>query len=234
LERLTEAVSWRCLFQGLQMQFTSDMSVDPTLQPGNGAHAQACEAILLSYGHEEAAFDRFLVAAHRCDPSIERFGWVMRQYPSRAPRNILLALAQDDPRGTARWFDVAVFLGEIELAEEFLTEDEIGSPGVLRATINFCESAPEFALTCALAATTTAIRGNGARYSRRELRLFRQACARAASKCSSGSGVIKKIRSYVRTVDHRNLVQEGREIFLWLKAACDGVDRITLTAETND
>jgi len=103
------------------------MSVDPTLQPGNGAHAQACEAILLSYGHEE-----------------------------------------------------------------FLTEGEISSPGVLRATINFCESAPEFALTCALAATTTAIQGNGARYSRRERRLFRQACARAASKCSSGSGVIKK------------------------------------------
>jgi hypothetical protein len=66
-----------------------------------------CEAILLSSGMAEEAYERYGLRANRGATYLATFRAVARKYPHRAPRDILAELVKTTPGDEGKWFAAA-------------------------------------------------------------------------------------------------------------------------------
>jgi hypothetical protein len=116
------------------------------------ALARCCEQILLARGDVEAAYQRYGLTANQAITHLARFRAIVRKYPHKEPREILLDLARSTPGEEGKWFaaakDAGLFAEALTLACQSPPDPKV----LARAARDFAETRPQFAADAGLAA----------------------------------------------------------------------------------
>lgn len=125
------------------------------------AIAQACEKILLSSGLHEEAYKRYAIAANQNTTHLATFRAIVKKYPQLPQADILRDLVASHPGSEGKWFAAAKDAGLFELAIELVQKSPTDPRTLIRATRDFAEQQPEFAISAGLCALNWISRGYG-------------------------------------------------------------------------
>lgn len=119
-----------------------------------------CEEILLAAGRREEAYERYALTANHANTGLATFRQIAKKYPEIEPQRILtdLADASGDP---GRWFAAAKDAGHRDLALRFATTGRTDPKTLSRASRDFLESDPVFALRVGRLAVERILAGYG-------------------------------------------------------------------------
>jgi len=108
-----------------------------------------CERVLLQAGRQDEAYRRYAPLSSSQTTYLATYRAILKKYPERDPRQVLLDLAGTAGRG--KWFAAAKEAGFLDLALEFA--GEAANAGTLaRAARDFVKSNPEWAMQVAVIA----------------------------------------------------------------------------------
>jgi tetratricopeptide (TPR) repeat protein len=126
----------------------------------NSAVDAECEEILLSAGRRAEAYERYALTANQANTGLATFRQIAKKYPEINPQRILtdLAEATGDP---GRWFAAAKDAGHLDLALRFATTGRTDPKTLSRASRDFLESDPGFALRIGRLAVARILAGYG-------------------------------------------------------------------------
>ncbi|WP_028232001.1 hypothetical protein [Paraburkholderia mimosarum] len=131
------------------------------LNSPDGQIAQACEAILLSSGLADEAYQRYAREANQGTTYLATFRAIAKKYPHIAPETILRDLVAASPGEPGKWFaaakDAGLFNQAIELANASPTDPRT----LTRAARDFAQKQPAFAMAAGLAALRWMSQGYG-------------------------------------------------------------------------
>ncbi len=113
--------------------------------------AEACEAILLSSGMAEDAYQRYAIEANQGTTNLATFRAIAKKYPNMSPEQILRDLVASTPGAEGKWFAAAKDAGLFNVAIELVTNSPTNPRTLARAARDFAESQPEFAVAAGLA-----------------------------------------------------------------------------------
>lgn len=116
------------------------------------AIAQACEAILLSSGMKDEAYQRYAIEANQGTTHLATFRAIAKKYPERAAADILRDLVASSPGAEGKWFAAAKDAGLLDLAASLAFRSPTDPRTLTRAARDFVGQAPAFAATCGMAA----------------------------------------------------------------------------------
>ncbi|QWF69936.1 hypothetical protein KEF85_11290 [Methylomonas paludis] len=125
------------------------------------AIAQTCEAILLSSGLAEAAYQRYALTANQNTTHLATFRAIVKKYPQLQPADILRDLIARHPGSEGKWFAAAKSAGLFDLATELAQQSPTDPRTLIRASRDFAEQRPEFAIAVGLSALNWIARGYG-------------------------------------------------------------------------
>lgn len=114
--------------------------------------AQACEAILLSSGMADEAYDRYSYEANQAGTYLATFRSICKKYPGRKPESILADLVDRTPGEEGKWFAPAKDAKLYDVALDLARKSPVDHRTLLRAVEDFAESQSGFALNCGLIA----------------------------------------------------------------------------------
>lgn len=117
-----------------------------------GQVAQACEAILLSSGLMDEAYQRYAIEANQATTHLATFRSIAKKYPSQPPEKILRDLIASTPGSEGKWFAAAKDAGLFDLATELASTSPTDPRTLARAARDFVEKQPPFAVAAGLAA----------------------------------------------------------------------------------
>lgn len=123
--------------------------------------AQACEAILLSSGMAEDAYQRYAIEANQGTTHLATFRAIAKKYPNTPPEQILRDLVASTPGAEGKWFAAAKDAGLLNVAIELATISPTDPRTLARAARDFAQSQPEFALAAGLASLRWISLGHG-------------------------------------------------------------------------
>jgi hypothetical protein len=105
----------------------------------------ACEKILLDVGRVDEAYEKYALTANGSSTGLATFRALVRKYPGRDPKKILLDLARstDEP---GRWFAAAKDAGFLDLALEFANTGSTDPRTLSRASRDFLKTDARFCL----------------------------------------------------------------------------------------
>jgi hypothetical protein len=126
----------------------------------NSAVDAECEEILLAAGRRTEAYERYALTANQANTGLATFRQIAKKYPEVDPQRILtdLAEASGDP---GRWFAAAKDAGHLDLALRFATTGRTDPKTLSRASRDFLESDPIFALRIGRLAVDRILAGYG-------------------------------------------------------------------------
>ena len=122
------------------------------LNAPTAAIARACEAILLSQGMKDEAYDRYAIEANQGTTHLATFRAMAKKYPDRPAAGILRDLIATEPGAEGKWFAAAKDAGLLDLAASLARRSPTDPRTLTRATRDFVGQAPAFAMTCGTAA----------------------------------------------------------------------------------
>lgn len=114
--------------------------------------AEACEAILLSSGLAEEAYQRYAVEANQGATHHATFRAIAKKYPDKSAIDILRDLVASSPGAEGKWFAAAKDAGLFELALELVSTSPADPRTLARAARDYAEERPVFAIGVGLAA----------------------------------------------------------------------------------
>ncbi|MCL5746398.1 MAG: hypothetical protein M1541_21115 [Acidobacteria bacterium] len=119
-----------------------------------------CEETLLAAGRRGEAYERYALTANQANTGLSAFRQIKRKYPEVEPQRILrdLAEASGDP---GRWFAAAKDAGHRDLALRFATTGRTDPKTLSRASRDFLECDPVFALRIGRLAVARILAGDG-------------------------------------------------------------------------
>ncbi|MCC6390060.1 MAG: hypothetical protein IT167_05630 [Bryobacterales bacterium] len=119
-----------------------------------------CEEILLAAGRRAEAYERYAITANLANTGLATFRQIAKKYPEVDPQRILrdLAEATGEP---GRWFAAAKDTGHLDLALRFATTGRTDPKTLSRASRDFLESDPGFALRIGRLAVARILAGEG-------------------------------------------------------------------------
>lgn len=119
-----------------------------------------CEEILLAAGRRAEAYERYAITANLANTGLATFRQIAKKYPEVDPQRILtdLAEATGDP---GRWFAAAKDAGHLDLALRFATTGRTDPKTLSRASRDYLESDPVFALRIGRLAVDRILAGDG-------------------------------------------------------------------------
>lgn len=119
-----------------------------------------CEEILLAAGRRAEAYERYALTANQANTGLSAFRQIAKKYPEVDPQRILtdLAEATGDP---GRWFAAAKDAGHLDLALRFATTGRTDPKTLSRASRDYLESDPVFALRIGRLAVDRILAGDG-------------------------------------------------------------------------
>lgn len=123
--------------------------------------SQVCESILLSAGLSEEAYQRYALEANTGKTNLARFRAITQKYPHKPPEEILRDLIASTPGSEGKWFAAAKDAGLFDLAVELAKLSPTDPQTLARATRDFAETLPDYALACGLAALRWISQGYG-------------------------------------------------------------------------
>ena len=123
--------------------------------------AQACEAILLSCGMLDEAYDRYALDANQSTTNLATFRAIAKKYPHKPAQDILRDLVASQPGAEGKWFAAAKHAGLFDMAIELATRSPTDPRTLARAARDYCEDRPDFAVASGLAALRWISLGHG-------------------------------------------------------------------------
>lgn len=123
--------------------------------------AQAFEAILLSSSFADESYRRYALAANQGTTNLATFRAIAKKYPSVPPEQILRDLIASTPGAEGKWFAAAKDAGLFDLAIELAARSPTDPRTLTRASRDYAEKQPDFALAAGLAALHWVSRGHG-------------------------------------------------------------------------
>ena len=123
--------------------------------------AQACEAILLSSGMFDEAYNRYAVKANRSTTNLSTFRAIAKKYPNKSARDILRDLIASQPGAEGKWFAAAKDAGLFDMAIELASSSPTDPRTLARAARDYGKDQPDFAITSGLAALRWISQGHG-------------------------------------------------------------------------
>ena len=123
----------------------------------------ACEseAILLSMGLADEAYERYAFEANMKPTHLATFRALTKKYPNKEPLHILQDLIDSQPGNEGKWFAAAKDAGFYDLAVKLVLEHPADPRTLARATKEFSEKNPPFAIACGMAGLRWIIEGYG-------------------------------------------------------------------------
>ena len=120
----------------------------------------ACEKILLGLGRVDEAYEKYASTANGSSTGLATFRAIVRKYPGRDPRKILLDLATSSGE-PGRWFAAAKDAGFLDLALEFAKAGRTDPRTLSRATRDFLKKDARFCLEVGMLAIQRILEGYG-------------------------------------------------------------------------
>ncbi|MFC1783337.1 tetratricopeptide repeat protein [Planctomycetota bacterium] len=110
-----------------------------------------CENILLAAGREDEAIEKYALNLRKYGTYISIYRNICKKYPNKDKRQILLDLIEKTG-SKGKWFAAAKSAGFLDLALECAETGESDPNTLLRATRDFADKEPEFAIQVGIAA----------------------------------------------------------------------------------
>ncbi|MCY7305500.1 MAG: hypothetical protein LH632_05010 [Rhodoferax sp.] len=123
--------------------------------------AQACEAILLSSGLGDAAYERYAIKANQCGTHLATYRTITKKYPHKAAPEILRDLVASTPGAEGKWFAAAKEAGLFAEAIALVQRSPADPRTLTRAANDFADKQPAFAMHSGLAALRWIANGDG-------------------------------------------------------------------------
>ena len=120
----------------------------------------ACEKILLDLGRADEAYEKYALTANGSSTGLATFRALVRKYPGRDPKKILLDLATSSGE-PGRWFAAAKDAGFLDLALEFANTGRTDPRTLSRASRDFLKKDARFCLEVGRLAIQRIIEGYG-------------------------------------------------------------------------
>ena len=114
--------------------------------------AETCEAILLSSGLADEAYQRYALVANRAGTYLATFRAICRKYPHKPPEDVLNDLVASTPGDEGKWFAAAKDAKLYDLALKFAHRSPVDHRTLIRSAQDFVTTEPQFALNSALLA----------------------------------------------------------------------------------
>jgi hypothetical protein len=123
--------------------------------------SQDCEAILLSSGLLDEAYNRYALEANVGTTNLATFRAIAKKYPHKPARDILRRLVESQPGAEGKWFAAAKDAGLFDLAIELVTRSPTDPRTLARAARDYCTEQPGFAVASGMAALHWISQGQG-------------------------------------------------------------------------
>jgi hypothetical protein len=119
-----------------------------------------CERILLDLGRMDEAYEKYALTANGSSTALATFRAIVRKYPGRDPKKVLLDLAtlSGEP---GRWFAAAKDAGFLDLALEFANAGRTDPRTLSRAARDFLKTDARFCLEVGRLAIQRILEGYG-------------------------------------------------------------------------
>jgi hypothetical protein len=153
--------------------------------------AQACEAILLSSGLAEEAYQRYAIEANPGATYLATFRAIAKKYPHKAPESILSDLVATTPGSEGKWFAAAKDAGLFDAALALVAQSPADPRTLTRAARDFVEEKPAFALAAGMASLHWISRGHGFDLNSEDVLEAYDAVMQAAKSAKTDVGQIK-------------------------------------------
>lgn len=142
--------------------------------------ARACEAILLSMGLTDEAYNRYSLEANQTRTNLGTFRAIVKKYPNKSPMAILHDLIASQPGAEGKWFAAVKDAGFYDLAIKLVSDHPADPRTLARAAKEFCEKNPAFAMASGMASLNWIIKGYGYEISGVDVRAAYSAIIQAA------------------------------------------------------
>lgn len=146
--------------QGLLDEALAYAEASRGLNIPNSAVDAECEEILLAAGRRGEAYARYALTASQANTGLATFRQIAKKYPEIDPQRILTDLA-DSSGDPGRWFAAAKDARHLDLALRFATTGRTDPKTLSRASRDFLESDPMFALRVGRLAVERILAGYG-------------------------------------------------------------------------
>jgi hypothetical protein len=160
---------------------------------------QACDEILILSGLHEDAYQRYGLSAAEGNSYIARFRAVAKRYPMKDPSQILADLIATTPGEEGKWFATAKDLKLYDLALELANRTPCDPKTLTRATRDYLDTEPAFALGAAMAALHWLSEGWGYKVTSADVIEAYDRAMDAASRLNNIDDVTSKIRQLVES-----------------------------------
>lgn len=128
-------------------------------QPDTAIDA-ACEKILLNLGRSDEAYEKYALTANGSSTGLATFRAIVKKYPGRDPKKILLDLATSSGE-FGRWFAAAKDAGFLDLALEFAKTGRTDPRTLSRASRDLLNKDARFCLQVSQLAIQRILEGYG-------------------------------------------------------------------------
>jgi hypothetical protein len=179
--------------------------------------ARACEEILLALDRSVEAYERYAIPSNWSTSYLATYRAIARKYRGQEPARILRDLVATTPGEEGKWFTAAKEAELFELAIELANQSPCDPKTLTRATRDFTDKNPVFALEAGLAALRWLAKGHGYEISGTDVRAAYSYTMKVAERFARCEEVRELIRSLA--AENRFMVEVlGREIGLTRKA----------------
>lgn len=169
--------------------------------------AATCEAILLSSGLADEAYERYALAANRGSTYLATFRAICRKYPHKAPETVLNDLVASTPGEEGKWFAAAKDAKLYHLALQLAQKSPVDHRTLIRSASDFVTSEPHFALNSGLLALYWICAGRAYEATFDEVCSAYDLTLRAAKQVNGEDDVLQKIRQILKEFPRDRLVR---------------------------
>jgi len=174
-----------------------------------GRIAEACEAILLSSGLADEAYQRYALAANRAGTYLATFRAICRKYPHMKPADVLSDLVASTPGEEGKWFAAAKDAKLYDLALKLGQRSPVDHRTLIRSAEDFAMMEPHFALNCGLLALYWICAGRAYEASVGDVQNAYDLTLRAANVVQRRESALKQIRQMLEDFPQERFVRSA-------------------------
>jgi len=169
--------------------------------------AQACEAILLSSGMADEAYERYAYEANQAGTYLATFRAICKKYSGRTPESILADLVNRIPGEEGKWFAAAKDAKLYDVALDLARKSPVDHRTLLRAVDDFIQSQPGFSLNCGLIALYWICSGRAYEATIGEVRTIFDGTMKASKNAGCQDAVLENVRQTLTMFPEERLVR---------------------------
>ncbi len=174
-----------------------------------GRIAEVCEAILLSSGLADEAYQRYALAANRAGTYLATFRAICRKYPKMKPADVLSDLVASTPGEEGKWFAAAKDAKLYDLALKLGQRSPVDHRTLIRSAEDFAMTEPRFALNSGLLALYWICAGRAYEASVGDVQNAYDLTLRAADVAQRRESALKQIRQMLEDFPQERFVRSA-------------------------